>query len=236
MWGRQEQFRAGVKADRPSLHVWLAGEVPYCQAVAWQERLLAGWLPSSPDLLLLLEHPPVITLGRRADLANLLYSPSQLMARGIDLVATSRGGDVTYHGPGQLIGYPMVDLTRYGLDLHAYLRQLERVLILTLKDFGLQAEGRLGSTGVWLGLKKIASIGIAVRQWVTWHGFALNVSNSLDGFSMIVPCGLPGVQMTSLSEALGRIVTTAEVIPVLIDHFATVFNRTLLSTNEFTAA
>jgi lipoate-protein ligase B len=225
-----------VIAGRPGLQVCLAGLVPYRQALAWQEQLLAGRTAASPDQLLLLEHPPVITLGRGADRAHVRWSTEELAARGIDLVVTARGGDVTFHGPGQLVGYPLIDLGRCDRDLHAYLRRLEEVLIRTLAGFGLAASRCPGRTGVWLGPRKIASIGVAVRQWVTWHGFALNVGSDLGGFAAIVPCGLNGVRMTSLAEALGRPVTSAEVTAPLIDHFAAVFDRTLVDVDACSPA
>jgi lipoate-protein ligase B len=225
-----------VTTTRPGLQVWLAGRVPYRQALAWQERLLAGRSAADPDLLLLLEHPPVVTLGRGEIMAHLRSSPEELAARGIELVATSRGGSATYHGPGQLIGYPLIDLNRSGRDLHAYLRRLEEVLIRTLAEFGLRGQRCATRTGVWIGPRKIASIGVAVRRWVTWHGFALNVDADLDGFAAIVPCGLSGVQMTSLAGELGRAVPPAELTGALISHFAAVFDRTLLGTDDVTPA
>jgi lipoate-protein ligase B len=225
-----------VTCGRPGLRVWHAGRVPYRQALVWQEHLLAGRLPDAPDDLLLLEHPPVVTLGRGANRDHLLWSPAQLTSRGIELVATARGGDVTYHGPGQLVGYPLIDLNRCGRDLHLFLRRLEEVLIRTLAGFGLRAERCPGHTGVWIGRKKIASIGIAVRQWVTWHGFALNVAAQGEGFAAIVPCGLAGIEMTSVCDELGREVPLNEVAAPLIEHFATVFDRILIGIDEFTPA
>lgn len=222
-----------MTADRPGLQVWRAGLVPYRQALAWQEQLLAERLAGSPDLLLLLEHPPVVTLGRRGAREHLRCSCQELARRGIDLVETSRGGDITFHGPGQLIGYPLVSLDRRGRDLHLFLRALEDVLIRTLADFGLVAGRDPGGTGVWLGGKKIASIGIAVRQWITWHGFALNVRPQ-QGFDTIVPCGLAGVEMTSLDEELGREIPLRVVADHLIPHFATVFDRSLLGIDDVT--
>lgn len=225
-----------MTAGRPGLRVWHAGRVPYRQALAWQEQLLTERPANSPDQLLLLEHSPVVTLGRGANRAHLLWSPEELAARGIDVVTTARGGDVTYHGPGQLVGYPLVDLDRYGRDVHAYLRRLEEVLVRTLADFGLRAERCASRTGVWVGPKKIASIGIAVRHWVTWHGFALNVAEQRQGFAAIVPCGLAGVEMTSVCGELGREVPMTEVMAPLIEHFAAVFDRTLIGVDELNPA
>lgn len=182
------------------LEVVEAGLVPYGEALAWQRRLaqerIAGTL--AHDVLLLLEHPPVVTLGRNSRDAHLLH------AEGIDVVAVERGGDVTFHGPGQLVGYPILDLTHYRPDLHWYLRTLEQALIEALGNLGLPAERNPGLTGVWTRGRKIASIGIHVKQWVTWHGFALNVTTDLTHFDRIVPCGIAGVVMTSIDREGGR--------------------------------
>jgi lipoyl(octanoyl) transferase len=181
------------------LEVIEAGLVPYAAALEWQRGLaedrIAGRL--SHDLLLLLEHPPVVTLGRTSHAANLLRPD------GVDVFEVERGGDVTFHGPGQLVGYPILDLSRYRQDLHWYLRTLEQALIDTLGILGIPAERRTGFTGVWTGGKKIASIGVHVKQWVTWHGFALNVTTDLAHFDRIVPCGIPDVVMTSVARERG---------------------------------
>ena len=182
------------------LEVVEAGVVPYAAALAWQRRLaddrITRRLPH--DLLLLLEHPPVITLGRTARDAHVLR------ADGIDVVEVERGGDATYHGPGQLVGYPIIDLTGLRPDLHWYLRTLEEALITGLAGLGIPAERHPGYTGVWTRGRKIASIGIHVKQWVTWHGFALNVTTDLAAFDRIVPCGIAGVEMTSVEREGGR--------------------------------
>lgn len=178
---------------------WL-GQVPYGEALELQRRLaldrIAGRL--AEDRLLLLEHPPVVTLGRTAQPAHLLQSD------GLDVFEVERGGDVTYHGPGQLVGYPILHLAGFRQDLHWYLRTLEQALIDALEMLGIGAQRRAGFTGVWIGERKIASIGVHVKQWVTWHGFALNVSTDLHGFDRIVPCGIPGVEMTSVEREGGR--------------------------------
>jgi lipoate-protein ligase B len=150
------------------------------------------------DLLLLVEHPPVITLGRSSKAHHLLASPSLLESRGVELFEVERGGDVTFHGPGQLVGYPIVDLKRHKQDLHWYLRQVEEALIRSLAPLGVAAERRPGLTGVWTGGRKLASIGVHARDWVTWHGFALNVTTDLSYFDLMVPCGIADVQMTSV--------------------------------------
>ncbi|MEK6768400.1 MAG: lipoyl(octanoyl) transferase LipB, partial [Gemmatimonadota bacterium] len=174
------------------------GLVPYGEALERQRLLaddrIAGRLPH--DTLLLLEHPPVVTLGRGTKNTSLPMDPEALRRRGIDVFEIERGGDVTYHGPGQLVGYPIFDLTQHRQDLHWFLRQLEEALIVALGTLGIPGERRAGYTGVWTAGRKIASIGIHVRQWVTWHGFALNVTTDLAAFDLIVPCGIPNVVMT----------------------------------------
>jgi lipoyl(octanoyl) transferase len=156
------------------------------------------------DLLLLVEHDPVITMGRGTRAESLPQSPAQLVARGVEVFDVERGGDVTFHGPGQLVGYPIVDLRQHREDLHWYLRRLEQGLIAALDDIGIAAGPTPGLTGVWTGSRKIASIGIHVKQWVTYHGFALNVTTDLDYFDLIVPCGIRNVIMTSVAQELGR--------------------------------
>ena len=182
------------------LQVVLAGRVPYGEALDWQRRLaeerITHRLPH--DLLLLLEHPPVVTLGRNSHDVNVLH------AEGIEVFEVERGGDVTYHGPGQLVGYPILDLTGHKPDLHWYLRTLEQALIDALAILGVPAERNPSYTGVWARGKKIASIGIHVKQWVTWHGFALNITTDLAHFDRIVPCGIQGVEMTSVEREGGR--------------------------------
>jgi lipoate-protein ligase B len=168
--------------------------------------------------LVLVEHdPPVITLGRRGREEDIVGSPDELRAEGIEVHKTSRGGEVTYHGPGQLVGYPILRLDLYGRDVRGYLRDLEGVLIRVLERFGIEGSREEGLTGVWVGGEKIAAIGVAVRRWVTYHGVALNVSPDLSHFDLIVPCGAAGKKVTSLSRALGRDVSVSEVKPVLIE-------------------
>ncbi|HEX4574935.1 MAG TPA: lipoyl(octanoyl) transferase LipB [Gemmatimonadales bacterium] len=176
------------------LEVVESGLVPYADALSWQRALAAARIAGqqAQDILLLLEHPPVVTLGRGSHDAHLLEG------EGIEVVAVERGGDVTYHGPGQLIGYPILHLGDHRQDLHWYLRTLERALIDALAELGVPAERHPAYTGVWTGGRKIASIGVHVKQWVTWHGFALNVTTDLSAFDRIVPCGIPGVAMTSV--------------------------------------
>ena len=199
------------------------GHLPYEQGLQLQERLLQERREHDTDVLLLLEHPPVITLGRGAKECHLRLPEATLAARGILVHRVGRGGDVTYHGPGQLVGYPIVDLTPQGRDLHRFLRLLEETLLTTLAAFDLRARRQPGCTGVWVDGAKIASIGIGVRHWVSWHGFALNVATDLRAFDTIVPCGLAGVTMTSMAALLGEEIPLAAVEAVLIDAFARSF-------------
>ena len=187
-----------------TLEVIQAGSVSYQDALAWQRELaedrIAGRLDH--DVLLLLEHPPVVTFGRNSRAAHLLNP------QGVEVFEVERGGDVTFHGPGQLVGYPILDLGgsggAYKKDLHWYLRTLEQALIDALALLEIPAERNPGLTGVWTRGRKIASIGIHVKQWVTWHGFALNVTTDLAHFDRIVPCGIQGVEMTSVEREGGR--------------------------------
>ena len=183
-----------------ALEVIQAGMVPYPDALAWQRQLAEDRIASrlSHDVLLLLEHPPVVTFGRNSQVSHLLQPD------GIDVFEVERGGDVTFHGPGQLVGYPILDLGAYKRDLHWYLRTLEQALIHALALLDIPAERNPGFTGVWTRRRKIASIGIHVKQWVTWHGFALNVTTDLTHFERIVPCGIQGVEMTSVERETGN--------------------------------
>ena len=195
------------------------GMVPYSQALDFQRQVararITGAVPE--DVLLLLEHPPVVTLGRSSKARHLLASPELLAARGVELFDVERGGDVTFHGPGQLVGYPIIDLKQHKQDLHWYLRQVEEALIVALDDIGIASSRRAGLTGVWTaaGERKIASIGVHARDWVTWHGFALNVSTELSYFDLMVPCGIQAVTMTSVASELGRAGAGREGIPSL---------------------
>ena len=188
-----------------SLLVADLGTVPYADALELQRSAARARISGelAEDLLLLVEHPPVITLGRSSKQAHLLASPELLAARGVELFEVERGGDVTFHGPGQLVGYPIVDLKRHKQDLHWYLRQVEESLIRGVGALGIDAERNPGKTGVWTGGRKLASIGVHARDWVTWHGFALNVTTDLSSFDLIVPCGIADVEMTSIAKELG---------------------------------
>jgi len=180
------------------------GPTPYGEGLDIQERLVAARAAGETgDWLLFPDHPPVLTVGRGGSDGSLIADAAALAARGIERFEVTRGGDVTWHGPGQLVGYPIVDLSGHGRDLHRYLRGLEDVVIATLAAWDIAAERSAGRTGVWVGERKIASIGIAVRRWVGYHGFALNVAPDLSDFDLIHPCGLRGVRMTSMLELLG---------------------------------
>lgn len=176
-----------------------------------------------PDTLLLLEHNPVITVGRAADGPGLRVGRSELQRRGVTVVECERGGEVTYHGPGQLVAYPIIDLRNRGRDLHRYLRRLEETIIIVLSELGVAAQRQPGLTGVWVAGAKIASIGIAVRHWVSFHGFALNVTCDLEAFNWIVPCDLPGVSMTSLKQVRPQVAEMTRVRELIGRSFCTVF-------------
>ena len=182
------------------------GEALVLQRAVARARITGAF---DEDLLLLVEHPPVITLGRSSKEKHLLASPALLASRGVDLHEVERGGDVTFHGPGQLVGYPIIDLKRHRKDLHWYLRQIEEALIRSIAPLGLLGERSAGFTGVWTGGRKLASIGVHARDWVTWHGFALNVTTDLSYFDLMVPCGSAAVEMTSIAKELQREVDDA---------------------------
>lgn len=206
------------------------GLVPYGAALELQERLVeqrrAGEVP---DTLVLLEHPHVITLGSSSDPAHVLANQAERDRLGIDLFETGRGGDVTYHGPGQLVAYPILDLKPDRRDLHAYLRDLETVLIRVAGAFGVAAERSEGATGVWTHQGKLAAIGVRVSSgWITSHGVALNVRSDLSYFSTIVPCGIHDRDVTSLARELGVGPTLDTVSESFIEHFAEVFRRQIL--------
>ena len=209
------------------------GVVPYGEALALQRSLVeerrAGLVG---DTLLLLEHPHVITLGVRGDggRSHLLASEETLAARGVEVHETGRGGDITYHGPGQLVGYPIFDLKPDRCDVHRYVRDLEEVLIRTAADFGVAAGRVQGLTGVWVGNEKLAAIGVRIARWVTSHGFALNVTTDLDYFKLIVPCGIADRGVTSLGRLSSRPVVMDEVRSRMVEHFANVFSFSDLHT------
>jgi lipoyl(octanoyl) transferase len=207
--------------------------VPYADALALQRSLVADRQEGRiGDLLILLEHPHVLTLGVRGDGGRShIVAPRDVLAeRGVDVYETGRGGDITYHGPGQVVGYPIVDLKPDRCDVHRYVRDLEDVLIRTASDYGIDARRVSGLTGVWVGAEKLAAIGVRIARWVTSHGFAFNVSTDLEYFRLIVPCGIADRGVTSLSRLLGRTIDMREVEDRIVAHFAEVFDREPIST------
>ena len=217
------------------LQVRRLGTIAYAEALELQQQLVeyrrAGTIP---DQLLLLEHPPVITLGvkARGDRSHVLATPSALGAHGVEVFETGRGGDVTYHGPGQLVGYPIIDLKPDRCDVHQYVRDLEEVLIQVAASFGIEAGRAPGLTGVWVGSEKLAAIGVRIARWVTSHGFAFNVTTNLSHFGFIVPCGISDRGVTSLERLLGRAVPMAEVEEAAIEAFTSIFHRTIVPVNN----
>ena len=204
------------------------GVVPYAEALALQARLVEQRKADAiPDQLLLLQHPPVITLGAkvRNDRSHVLASADALSDAGVEVFEAGRGGDVTYHGPGQLVGYPIVDLRPDRCDVHRYVRDLEQVMIDAAATFGIEAERAAGLTGAWVGQEKLAAIGVRISRWITSHGFALNVATDLSQFGLIVPCGIVGRGVTSVSRLLGREISLAEVEAAVVGAFCAVFDR-----------
>lgn len=207
--------------------------VPYEEALALQKRLVT--LRSQgriKDTLVILEHPPVVTVTRKSTLNNILVSSDELQEKGIALCTTNRGGDITYHGPGQVVGYPIMNLKDHGKDLHRYVRRIEEVIINLLADYGIAAHRDKSNPGVWVGNAKIAALGIAVKaSWTTMHGFSFNVNPDLSHYALIVPCGIRDRGITSLSLLLGKPISTHTIREKLIHHFAAAFN---LNTREIT--
>jgi lipoyl(octanoyl) transferase len=214
------------------LEVRRLGTVGYPEALAMQRALVEERRADRvPDLLLLLQHPAVITLGVKGDggRSNVVATADRLSELGIAVEDTGRGGDVTYHGPGQIVGYPIVDLRPDRQDVHRYVRDLEEVMIRTCADYGLEAGRIAGLTGAWLGAEKIGAIGVRISRWITSHGFAFNVSTRLDHFQLIVPCGISDRGVTSLEKATGRAVPLDEVEERIVQHFGVVFEREISS-------
>lgn len=185
------------------------------------------------NYFLLVEHPHVYTLGKSGDFSNLLLSEKQLEAKGATFHKINRGGDITYHGPGQIVGYPILDLENFFTDIHKYLRFLEEVIILTLAEYGLQCERSDGETGVWLGVgtpfaRKICAMGVRASRWVTMHGFALNANADLGFFDNIIPCGIKGKAVTSMHAELGELVDVEEVKEKILKHFQILFEAEIV--------
>jgi lipoyl(octanoyl) transferase len=200
--------------------------MPYAEALALQRSLVedrrAGRID---DMLLLVEHPHVLTLGVRGDggRSHILVTPEALASRGVEVHETGRGGDITYHGPGQIVGYPIIDLKPDRCDVHRYVRDLEEVLIRTAAGYGVVGERVEGLTGVWVGRDKLAAIGVRIARWITSHGFAFNVSTNLEYFNLIVPCGIADRGVTSLEQLLGRTVDRQEVEEHIVANLLHVF-------------
>ncbi len=213
------------------LRVHRLGRVPYAEAVDLQRALVEERRADRiPDTLLLLEHPHVLTLGAKlaAARAHIVAAPGELAARGVQVFETGRGGDVTYHGPGQMVAYPVVDLRPDRCDVHRYVRDLEEVMIQVAAEFGLRAGRVDGFSGAWIGDRKIGAVGVRISRWITSHGVALNVSTDLDYFDLIVPCGIADKEVTSLAHELNRAVDHATAENVFIRQFAKVFARTVV--------
>lgn len=205
--------------------VYQLGLITYSEAYHLQRQLLCQRVNNEiADTLLLLEHPPTITIGKSGKLENVLASQAQLAEAGVSLFFVDRGGDVTYHGPGQLVAYPIIDLRQRGRDVHQYVRDLEKVIIRTLNDFSINASRDSSHAGVWVRDKEIAAIGLRVSKWVSMHGFALNVSTDLEQFSLINPCGFNDRKATSISSLRSQDVSMEAVTEKLLARFSEVFN------------
>lgn len=225
--------------ERLGLQVRSLGIVPYQTALELQSALVSDRKAGRiPDVLLLLQHPHVITLGVRSrrSRSNVLVPSSELASRGIELHEVSRGGDVTYHGPGQLVGYPILDLSPDRCDVHRYVRDLEEVLIRTVRAFDVSATRVAGFTGAWVGNRKVAAIGVRLSRWITSHGFALNINPDLDYFKLIHPCGIRGGGVTSVAALKGQRVSVDEVEPILVREFVAVFSQSVSSIEVPTVA
>lgn len=233
-------FRATARTSSGRRTRWsFLGSVPYAEGVRLQEEvreaLRAG---EGPERLLLLSHPHVYTLGRNADGSDVVAPREWLAKEGVEVHESDRGGQVTYHGPGQLVGYPVIDLNPDRRDIRRYVRDLQEVLIRTLSDFGVDAEPGEGPEhiGVWTGGAKIASLGVHLKRWITTHGFALNVTTDLSYFRGIVACGLPSVRMTSIERETGRERNLDEVAARILHHFGAVFDREMVAEDKVPAA
>jgi lipoyl(octanoyl) transferase len=220
------------------VHVFRLGPVRYAEALALQEKLVAARSRGLvPDTVLVLEHPPVVTLGRGAKEANLIVPREGLRARGVDVHDVGRGGDVTYHGPGQMVCYPILDLAPDRQDVRRYVRDLEETMIGLASDYGLTAERIAGMNGTWLrsselGDRKIGAIGVRISRWITMHGLAFNVTTNLGHFGLIVPCGIEGKGVTSLAVELDAPPSMDEVIERWLARFASTFDATLVSRTD----
>jgi lipoyl(octanoyl) transferase len=211
------------------LEVRRLGLVPYADGLELQRALVEERRARRiPDTLLLLQHPHVVTIGVKKDgRSHIIATPEQLAERGVEVFDTGRGGDVTYHGPGQIVGYPILDLNPDRRDVHKYVRDLEEVMIRVCADYGVAAGRIKGLSGAWIGDAKIGAIGVRISRWITSHGFAFNVTTDVDFFNLIVPCGIADRGVTSLAAAIGRVPELSEVEDRFVEHFANVFDRTV---------
>ena len=219
---------AAISGDVRQLEVRRLGLIGYQEALALQRELVEERRANRvTDLLLLLQHPPVITLGVRSEIAraNVVATSERLAELGVEVHETGRGGDVTYHGHGQIVGYPILDLRPDRCDVHRYVRDLEEVMIRACADYGISATRIAGLTGTWVGAEKIGAIGIRISRWITSHGFAFNVGTDLDHFKLIVPCGISDRGVTSLEQLTGRTIPLVAVEDVLVRRFSEVFER-----------
>jgi lipoyl(octanoyl) transferase len=207
---------------------WDAGRLSYAEGLALQKKVVARRVAKEiPDSLIFVEHPPVITMGKMSKAEHVIGTRP-----GVEVVSTPRGGDVTYHGPGQIVGYPIVDLTAGGLGLKKFLENLEEVMIRAVEPYGIRAGRQAGMTGAWVGDRKIGAIGVRVEKWVTSHGFALNANTDLSGFDLIIPCGLQGKGVTSIAREIGRDVDLDELRRSVAAIFGTVFGRRMIHEGE----
>ena len=219
------------KANQANCLVIDSGLASYREAFAFQKREVERVQSGGDEVLILLEHPHVITLGRNATREALVAGDTEIARRGVEVIDTDRGGDVTYHGPGQLVGYPILALEPGRRDIRRYVHDLEEVLMRSLAGFGIESQRHPVHRGVWAGDKKIASLGIRISRWVTCHGFALNVDTDLGYYSLINPCGIAGCEMTSMAIELGGEVAMGEVKSTIISQFASVFGRNMITEN-----
>jgi lipoate-protein ligase B len=207
---------------------WDAGRLSYAEGLALQKKVVARRVAKEiPDSLIFVEHAPVITMGKMSKPEHVIGTRP-----GVEVVSTPRGGDVTYHGPGQIVGYPIVDLTAGGLGLKKYLENLEEVMIRAVEPYGIRAGRLAGMTGAWVGDRKIGAIGVRVEKWVTSHGFALNANTDLSGFDLIIPCGLQGKGVTSIAQEIGRDVDLDELRRSVAAIFGKVFGRRMIHEGE----
>jgi lipoate-protein ligase B len=218
--------------DKNCIAVW-CGRVPYAEALNLQMQICelkkGGW---EPDVLLLLEHPPTITLGRNAKRDHLLIGETLLKSRGVELFEADRGGDITFHGPGQLVGYPILSLDHGERDVHGYMRRIEESLIRLLASYGVEGVRDPAYTGVWTHLGKIAAMGVHISRWITRHGFALNATTDLSYYDLIVPCGIIGKSVTSMQQHLSRAIDLKEIADQYMGEFGTIFSRNMLRMSE----